>query len=76
MSRGQAQTRVSEQIRTLSQAGSIGALTDGQLLERFLTHEGLCSETAFAALVERLGPMVLGACSRLLFDTQLAEDAF
>ena len=35
MSRGHAETRVSEQIRTLFQAGSLGALTDGQLLERY-----------------------------------------
>jgi HlyD family secretion protein len=67
---------VREQIRTLFQAGSIGALTDEQSLERYRTPEGLCSETAFAALVERHGPMVLGVCSRLLFDSHLAEDAF
>ncbi len=33
MSRAHAETRVSEQIRTLFQAGSLGALTDGQLLD-------------------------------------------
>ena len=68
--------RVSEQIRTLFQAGSLGALTDGQLLERYLSPESHCSEMAFATLVERHGPMVLGVCRRLLPDTHLAEDAF
>jgi RNA polymerase sigma factor (sigma-70 family) len=76
MSRGHVQTRVSEQIRTLFQAGSLGGLTDAQLLERYLSPEGPGSETAFAALVERHGPMVLGVCRRLLLDTHLAEDAF
>ena len=76
MSRGHVQTRVSEQIRTLFEAGSLGGLTDAQLLERYLSPEGPGSETAFAALVERHGPMVLGVCRRLLLDTHLAEDAF
>jgi RNA polymerase sigma factor (sigma-70 family) len=48
-------------------------LTDGQLLEGFLTrHE----EAAFEALVQRHGPMVLGVCRRLLRHEQDAEDAF
>ena len=76
MSRGHVQTRVSEQIRVLFQAGSLGALTDAQLLERYLSPEGPGAETAFAALVERHGPMVLGVCRRLLSDIHLAEDAF
>jgi hypothetical protein len=76
MSRGHVQTRVSEQIRTLFQAGSFGGLTDAQLLERYLSPEGPGSKTAFAAFVERHGPMVLGVCRRLLLDTHLAEDAF
>ena len=76
MSRAHAETRVSEQIRTLFQAGSLGALTDGQLLDRYLSPDGSCSEMAFAAVVERHGPMVMGVCRRLLADTHLAEDAF
>ncbi len=48
-------------------------LGDGQLLDRFLTaHE----EAAFAALVKRHGPMVLGVCRRLLQDPHAVEDAF
>jgi hypothetical protein len=63
MSRGHVQTRVSEQIRTLFQAGLLGGLTDAQLLERYLSPEGPGSETAFTALVERHGPMALASAA-------------
>jgi hypothetical protein len=76
MSRGHVQTRVSEQIRALFRAGSLGGVTAAQLLERYLSPEGPGAETAFAALVERHGPMVMGVCRRLLLDAHLAEDAF
>lgn len=47
--------------------------TDGQLLGRFVRTR---DEPAFAELVRRLGPMVLGVCRRITADTHLAEDAF
>jgi RNA polymerase sigma factor (sigma-70 family) len=48
------------------------ALTDGQLLSRFIE---LRDEDAFVALLKRHGPMVWGVCCRLLANHD-AEDAF
>ena len=63
-------------LRTLFNLGVIRDLTDGQLLERFATRDGEAAELAFAALVERHGPMVLRACRSVLRDPNDAEDAF
>jgi RNA polymerase sigma factor (sigma-70 family) len=48
-------------------------LTDSELLERFTARR---EEAAFAALVQRHGPMVLGVCRRVLHHADLVEDAF
>jgi len=47
--------------------------SDTQLLKRFTA---VREESAFAALVERHGPMVLGVCRRVLHNEHDAEDAF
>lgn len=60
-------------IHVLYQGGAVGGLTDGQLLERFA---GSHDETAFTALVERHGPMVLHVCRGVLNDPHDAQDAF
>jgi RNA polymerase sigma factor (sigma-70 family) len=63
-------------VRQLHRAALLrdgGGLTDGQLLERFLRQH---DEDAFAALVKRHGPMVLGVCRRILGDADDADDAF
>ena len=67
---------VLRQFRTLFGAGTVAAMTDGQLLERFLGARGEDAEVAFAGLVARHGPMVLGVCRRALADPDDADDAF
>lgn len=52
---------------------SAGHPTDGALLECFVARR---DELAFAELVRRHGPMVLGVCRRLLRHREDAEDAF
>ena len=63
-------------IRTLFTAGTVVGLADGQLLERFATADGEAAGVAFAALVERHGPMVLRVCRGVLRNAHDAEDAF
>ncbi len=63
-------------LGTLFRLGTIGGLTDAQLLDRFLAQPGEEAEVAFAAVVERHGPMVLRVCRRILSDPHDAEDAF
>src|SRR5687768_16329189 len=67
---------VSRQLDALFLVGTVGGLTDGQLLERFTDRGGEAAELAFSALVDRHGPMVLRVCRATLRDGHDAEDAF
>src|SRR5947208_13980487 len=49
------------------------ARPDHELLDRFVRHR---DEAAFAALLRRHGPMVLGVCRSVLHHLHDAEDAF
>jgi RNA polymerase sigma factor (sigma-70 family) len=72
-----ALTSVGEDLAMLFEVGAIGRLTDVELLARFLDGRGdSASEAAFATIVERHGPMVLGVCRRVLRDDHAAADAF
>ena len=68
-------TDVRTHLQTLFDHGVMGSLTDGQLLERFLEAEDTQAEAAFAALVQRHGPMVSRVCRSALGDMHDAEDA-
>src|SRR3954447_26099637 len=63
-------------FHVLFSAGTVGSLTDRQLLERFGTCGGEAAELAFEGLVERHGPMVLRVCRSVLRDEHEAHDAF
>ena len=66
---------VLKSLETLFQAGTVAGIPDGPLLERFLDGPDEVSERAFAALVERHGPMVRRVCRQVLGDPHDAEDA-
>ena len=77
MSVGRRHRRASlEPIERLFRTGTAAGLSDAQLLERFATRHDEAAEAAFAALVDRHGPMVLGVCRRVLNDPNDAHDAF
>ncbi|HET8645839.1 MAG TPA: sigma-70 family RNA polymerase sigma factor, partial [Vicinamibacteria bacterium] len=61
------------QVRKLAAPGDLPAAPDSDLLARFRASG---DEAAFAALVRRHGPLVMGVCRRVLRHHQDAEDAF
>jgi RNA polymerase sigma factor (sigma-70 family) len=63
---------VLQHVRLMAAVQTDRALSDPELLERFI---GQNDEAAFTVLVERHGPMVLGVCHRALRHAQDAEDA-
>jgi RNA polymerase sigma factor (sigma-70 family) len=60
-------------LRHLIGTAPAAGLSDGQLLERFLTDR---DETAVEVLVRRYGPLVFGVCRRVLHNAHAAEDVF
>ena len=64
------------QVHRLFCLGTVGDLTDGELLDRFVNMGAEDSEAAFEELMHRHGPMVLRVCRGMLCDPLSAEDAF
>jgi zinc protease len=64
---------VVDSVQRLFGQGTVTALSEAQLLERYLARQ---DETAFEAILQRHGPMVLGVCRRVLDDPHDVDDAF
>ena len=63
-------------LRVLLHSGPMSGWSDGDLIERFLETDTDAAELAFAAIVDRHGPMVHRVCRQLLGDFHEAEDVF
>src|SRR3954447_473115 len=68
-----AMRRAIGSIHRLFHSGTVSGLSEGALLDRFLTRR---DQDAFEAILARHGPMVLGVCRRILRDQADVEDAF
>jgi RNA polymerase sigma factor (sigma-70 family) len=66
---------VARQIKTLWEAGVIGAADDSALIACYSARRDERAEAAFRVLVERHGPMVLRACRQVLGDGPDAHDS-
>ncbi|HMF15082.1 MAG TPA: sigma-70 family RNA polymerase sigma factor, partial [Gemmataceae bacterium] len=64
---------VARRLQQVLGAHRVREWTDAQLLQQFVARR---EEDAFAALLRRHGPLVLGVCRRVLRREQDAEDAF
>ncbi len=64
---------VGRQLGRLLQSGTVAGLSEGQLLDRFVTRR---DDAAFEAIVARHGPMVQGVCRGILRDPNDVDDAF
>jgi RNA polymerase sigma factor (sigma-70 family) len=63
-------------LRVLLNVGPMAGLSDQELLERFMDADREVAELAFAAIVDRHGPMVLRVCRQALCNSHDAQDAF
>jgi RNA polymerase sigma factor (sigma-70 family) len=69
-----SQKRISfRDLQTLFSCGTVGGLSDEQLLDRFVAQR---EEAIFEEIIQRHGTMVWGVCRRVLRDHHDAEDAF
>ncbi len=75
MFKGSAAKLPLRQMEYLFHSGIAGDLSDSELIERFLRRGDSARESAFAALVERHGPMVFRVCQQALKDHHDAQDA-
>jgi RNA polymerase sigma factor (sigma-70 family) len=64
---------VAEELQTVFGVGSLGGVSDGDLLRRFIARG---DQAAFAAILARHGRMVLSVCRATLGRLHDAEDAF
>jgi RNA polymerase sigma factor (sigma-70 family) len=62
-----------QHLRSYLGAQTARTSTDGELLHRFASQG---EQQAYATLVERYAPLVVGVCRRVLQDEHAAEDAF
>ena len=69
-------TGIIREIDRLFSLGTVGGMTDAQLLALFVAQRDDAAEVAFEALVKRHGPMVFRICRGVLRDEHDAEDAF
>jgi RNA polymerase sigma factor (sigma-70 family) len=73
---GSAYDGVHRQVHRLFNFGTLGTMSDAQLLDRFVSRRDDAAEAGFEELVIRHGPMVLRVCRGVLHDAHDAEDAF
>ena len=73
---GREQGTALRHVKLLFEVGTIGSLSDRQLLEQFQSRSGDAAEAAFAILVERHGPMIIRTCRSVLQNEHAVEDAF
>lgn len=67
---------VLRRVRHLIDDGTVAGVPDRELLDRYTGGSPESAERAFAALVDRHGPMVLKTCRAVLREEHAAHDAF